>query len=64
MKSTARVGVALIIFLVGSVSSSVVARQQSPDQSEPLARQSDIYCTGFIADTSPRVDLQVATWYF
>jgi hypothetical protein len=59
MKSTARMGVALIIFLVGSVTSSVVARQQSPEQSEPLVRRSDIYCTGFIADNSPRVDLQI-----
>src|SRR5438128_12690761 len=59
MKSTARMGVALIIFLVGSLTSSVVARQQSSNQSEPLVRRSDIYCTGFIADTSPRVDLQV-----
>jgi hypothetical protein len=59
MKSTARMGVALIIFLVGSLTSSVVARQQSSNQSEPLVRRSDIYCTGFIADTPPRVDLQV-----
>lgn len=59
MKSTARMGIALIIFLVGSLSSSVIARQQSPEQSEPVARRSDLYCTGFIADTSPRIDLQV-----
>src|SRR5882762_1806395 len=59
MKSTARMGVALIIFLVGSLTSSVVARQQSSNQSEPLVRRSDVYCTGFIADASPRVDLQV-----
>lgn len=59
MKSTARVGLALIIFLVGSLMTSVFARQQSSDQSEPLAKRSDIYCTGFIADNPPRVDLQV-----
>ena len=52
MKSTARMGVALVIFLVGSFTSSVVARQQSSNQPEPLARRTDIYCTGFIADTS------------
>jgi hypothetical protein len=52
-------GAAVIIFLVGSLTSAVVARQQSSDQSVPLARRSDIYCTGFIADTPPRVDLQV-----
>ena len=59
MKSTARVGVALMIFFVGSVTSSVVARQQSSNQPEPLAKRSDIYCTGFIADNQPRPDLQV-----
>jgi hypothetical protein len=59
MKSTARVGIALIIFLVGSLAGSVAARQQNSDQPEPVARLSDIYCTGFIADAPPRIDLQV-----
>jgi len=59
MKSTARVGIALMIFFVGSVTSSVVARQQSSNQPEPLAKRSDIYCTGFISDNQPRPDLQV-----
>ena len=59
MKSTARMGAALIIFLVGSLSSSVIAQRQSSDRSEPVARRSDIYCTGFIAEDSPRVDMQV-----
>lgn len=59
MKSTVRMGAALIVFLVGSLTSSVVARQQSSDKSEPVARRSDLYCTGFIADAPPRVDLQV-----
>lgn len=59
MKSTARIAVALVIFLAGSLASSVIARQQSPGQSEPLARRSDIYCTGFIAEVAPRIDLQV-----
>jgi len=52
-------GVALIVFLVGSFSASVAARQQSPDQPQPLAKRSDLYCTGFIADVSPKVDLQI-----
>jgi hypothetical protein len=59
MKSKARLGIALMIFLVGSVSSSVVARQQNPEQPDTVAKRSDLYCTGYIADTSPRVDLQV-----
>jgi hypothetical protein len=59
MKTTARLGVALAIFIIGSLSVSVVARQQSSNQSEPVAQRSDLYCTGFIADAPPRVDLQV-----
>lgn len=59
MKSTARIAVALVVFLSGSLSSSVIATQQSQDQSEPVARRSDIYCTGFIADVAPRAELQV-----
>ena len=59
MKTIARVGVALIISFVGSLTYPVAAWQQNSDQPEPLARRSDIYCTGFIADHSPRVDLQV-----
>lgn len=59
MKTIARVGVALIISFVGSFTYSVAAWQQNSDQPEPLAKRSDIYCTGFIADHSPRVGLQV-----
>jgi hypothetical protein len=59
MKSTARIAVALVIFLAGSLTTSVIARQQSSDQSEPLARRSDIYCTGFISEVAPRIELQV-----
>jgi len=59
MKTTARLGIALAIFLIGSLTTSVVARQQSSNQSEPVAQRSDLYCTGFIADAPPRVDLQV-----
>ena len=59
MNTTARLGVALAIFIIGSLSVSVVARQQSSNQSEPVAQRSDLYCTGFIADAPPRVDLQV-----
>lgn len=59
MKIRALLGVAVAILLLVSITSSVGARQQSQEQSEPLAKRSDIYCTGFIADSSPRVDLQV-----
>lgn len=59
MKSTARIAVALVVFLAGSLTSSVIARQQNSDQSEHLARLSDIYCTGFIAEVAPRIDLQI-----
>lgn len=59
MKSTARVAIALIAFLVGSLSNSVVARQQNSSENQPVARSSDIYCTGFISDIAPRTDLQI-----
>jgi hypothetical protein len=59
MKTTARLGIALTIFIIGSLTTSVVARQQSSNSSEPVAQRSDLYCTGFIADTPPRVDMQV-----
>ena len=59
MKNTARAAVALIAFLVGSLSASVVAGQQNASQDQPVAKSSDIYCTGFISDVAPRVDLQV-----
>ena len=59
MKSTARVAIALIAFLVGSLSTSVVARQQNSSENQPVARSSDIYCTGFISDIAPRAELQI-----
>ncbi len=59
MNSTVRIVIALLIFFVGSLTTSVVAGQQSSDQPEPLAKRADIYCTGYISETSPRVDLQV-----
>jgi len=59
MKTTARLGVALAIFIIGSLTTSVVARQQTSTQSEPVAQRSDLYCTGFIADTLPKVEMQI-----
>ena len=59
MNSIARIVIALLVFLVGSLTTSAIARQQSADQPEPLAKRADIYCTGYISETSPRVDLQV-----
>src|ERR1044071_4610077 len=57
MKIRALLGVALAILLLVSITSSVGARQQSQEQSEPVAKRSDIYCTGFIADSSPRAEI-------
>lgn len=59
MKTTARAGVALIVFLAAPLSGSVVAKQQTAGQPQPLAKRSDLYCTGYIADVAPRTDLQV-----
>jgi len=59
MKRKARLTIALIAVFLASALQVVVAQQAKVDQSEPVAKRSDIYCTGFIADTAPRVDLQV-----
>ncbi|HSB10566.1 MAG TPA: hypothetical protein VLM38_13845 [Blastocatellia bacterium] len=59
MKNTARIMFALVAFLIGSLSASIVTGQQSSNQKQPVASYSDIYCTGFISDVAPRVDLQV-----
>jgi hypothetical protein len=61
MKQTARVAivVAVAALLFVSVSKSTVAQQSGSDQSEPVVKRADIYCTGFITEAEPRIDLQV-----
>ncbi len=61
MKQTARVAivVAVAALLFVSVSKSTVAQQSGSDQSEPVVKRADIYCTGFITEATPRTDLQV-----
>jgi hypothetical protein len=58
MNSTARRATALMAFLVGSLSISVTG-QQTSNEGQPVAKSSDIYCTGFISDVPPRADLQI-----
>ncbi|MFP5264717.1 MAG: hypothetical protein ACLGJB_22745 [Blastocatellia bacterium] len=50
----------LAALLFVSLSQSVPARQQPvPERDDAVARGMDIFCTGFIADMPPRVDLQI-----
>ena len=61
MKQTARVAivVAVAALLFVSISKSTVAQQSGSDHSEPVVKRADIYCTGFITEAEPRVDMQV-----
>jgi hypothetical protein len=60
MKYRFRVAFALAALLFVSLSQSTTARQQSgAERSEPVARGTDVFCTGFIADMPPRTDLQI-----
>lgn len=60
MKKRFRLVCALAALLFISLSQSTTARQQqSAEQNNPVARGTDIYCTGFISDLPPRTDLQI-----
>jgi hypothetical protein len=61
MKGIARLAIVLIAVILASVwqQQKVVAQQPISDKSDSVAKRSDLYCTGFIAESAPRVDLQV-----
>jgi hypothetical protein len=60
MKYRFRVAFALAALLFISSSRSITAGQQSgAERNDPVARGTDIFCTGFIADMPPRTDLQI-----
>jgi hypothetical protein len=59
MRGKARLAIELIAVFLASVSQLVLAQQPRTEPSDPVARRSDLYCTGFIAETAPREDLQV-----
>jgi len=45
--------------LVCSLSSSLFAGQNPAQDPQPVAKYSDIYCTGYISDVAPKVDIQI-----
>lgn len=59
MRGKARLAIALIAVLLASASQVVLAQQPKAEPSDAVARRSDLYCTGFIAEAAPREDLQV-----
>ena len=59
MKQTARVAIIVAALLFASISRSAVAQQGDPSPSDPVVKRADIYCTGYISEAEPRLDLQV-----
>jgi len=63
MKQSLRIAIVLAAFLLIPLSKAAVAQREGTNQASPtpnpVAKRTDIYCTGFIADAAPRVDLQV-----
>src|SRR5262249_33361535 len=59
MKQSVRVAIVLAAFFLFSLSKAAIAQREGANQPNPVAKRSDIYCTGFISEVSPRVDLQV-----
>ncbi len=59
MKQAARIAMVLAIFSLLSLSKATVAQQDPSDQSDPVAKRTDVYCTGFISETPLRPDLQI-----
>jgi hypothetical protein len=59
MRSKARLAIALIAVFLASAWQVVLAQQPKVEPPDQVARRSDIYCTGFIAEAAPREDLQV-----
>jgi hypothetical protein len=57
MKNYVRVATGLAAILFVCFSSAVLA--QHDNETKPVAKAVDMYCTGFIAAVSPRTDLQV-----
>jgi hypothetical protein len=58
MKLTARLAIVLAALSLFSLS-KVAATDGPDDVREPIARRTDVYCTGFIADVAPRPELKV-----
>jgi hypothetical protein len=55
-----RVAFALAALLfVSALPSTTAGQQQGPDRDDPVAKGTDVFCTGFISDLPPRTDLQI-----
>lgn len=59
MKQTASVAIVVAALLFISVSRPAAAQQGEPSQEDPVVKRADIYCTGYISEAQPRLDLQV-----
>ena len=59
MKQTACVAIVVAALLFISVSRPAAAQQGEPSQADPVVKRADIYCTGYISEALPRLDLQV-----
>ncbi|HJQ68164.1 MAG TPA: hypothetical protein VKA70_04295 [Blastocatellia bacterium] len=59
MKQTASVALVVAALLFLSVSRPAAAQQSEAGQEDPVVKRSDIYCTGYISEAEPRLDLQV-----
>jgi hypothetical protein len=59
MRQTVRACTLLAAFFLLSLSTAAVAQKETTDEADAVAKRADIYCTGFIAETAPRTDLQV-----
>lgn len=59
MRSMSRISVLLaVVSLLATATASLAHRQQS-DPPDPVAKRTDIYCTGFISEFPPRSELQL-----
>jgi hypothetical protein len=60
MKQTASVAILMAALLFLSMSRPAEAQQQGETgQPEPVVKRADIFCTGYISEAEPRLDLQV-----
>lgn len=59
MKQTACVAIVVAALLFISVSRPAAAQHGEAGQENPVVKRADIYCTGYISEAEPRLDLQV-----
>ena len=57
MKQSIRVGILLVAAVL--LSSAGTTSAQQTGKGDPVAKEAGVYCTGFISEVAPRVDLQI-----